>query len=99
MARFTCDVGDVARIKTVFVDADTGATVDPTTVVLYLQPPTGAVGTYTYAGGDVTRQSQGTYYYNGTVTQPGWWEARYVATGAAVAAEQSRFFCRGTNTE
>jgi hypothetical protein len=94
---FTCDIGDVPRIKVVFTD-DAGAVVDPTTIVLYLKPPTGAVGTYTYAAGDVTRQAAGTYYYQGTVTQAGYYNTRWIGAGAAVAAEQSRFFARGSNT-
>jgi hypothetical protein len=94
---FSCDVGDVVYIQNVFTNS-AGGTVDPSEVILYLAPPTGAVGTYKYSAAEVTRQSQGTYYYNGTATMPGNWNARWVGTGAAVAAAQSRYFVRETNT-
>ena len=94
---FACDVGDVVRIQNVFTDAS-GGTVDPTEVILYLAPPSGAVGTYKYSASEVTRQSQGSFYYNGTITASGYWNVRWVGTGAAVAAEQSRFFANEVNT-
>lgn len=95
---FACDVGDVVRIQNVFTNS-TGGTVDPTEVILYLAPPNGAaVGTYTYSGNAVQKQSQGTYYYNGTITASGYFNVRWVGTGAAVAAAQDRFFSREINT-
>lgn len=94
---FACDVGDVVYHQIVFTNAS-GGTVDPTEVILYLAPPSGAVGMYKYSLAEVTRQSQGTFYYNGTVTVSGYHNVRWVGTGAAVAAEQSTFFARGTNT-
>jgi len=94
---FTCDVGDVPAIKTVFTDAN-GAVIDPTTITLYLKPPSGAVGTYTYAAAQVTKVASGTYSYNGTATMAGYWNVRWVGDGAAVAAEQGIYFVRGTNT-
>ncbi len=94
---FTCDIGDVVSIQNVFTTA-AGALVDPTEIILYLAPPSGAVGTYTYSAAQITRQSAGSYSYNGTVTQAGYHNIRWVGTGAAVAAEQSRYFARGTNT-
>lgn len=93
---FTCDVGDVPAIKTVFTDAN-GTVIDPTTITLYLKPPTGAVGTYTYASGSVSKLSAGTYSYNGTATAAGYWSVRWVGDGAAVAAEQSIYFVRSVN--
>lgn len=94
---FTCDVGDVVYIQNVFTNAS-GGTVDPSEVILYLAPPTGAVGTYKYSLAEVSRQSQGSYSYNGTATQPGYWNVRWVGTGAATAAQQSRYFVKGVNT-
>jgi hypothetical protein len=93
---FVCDVGDVPAIKTVFTDAN-GTAIDPTTITLYLKPPSGAVGTYTYPA-DVTKLSAGTYSYNGTATAAGYWSVRWVGAGAAVAAEQSIYFVRSVNT-
>lgn len=95
---FACDVGDVVRIQNVFTNAS-GGTVDPSEVILYLGTPNGAaVGTYTYSGGAVQKQSQGSYYYNGTVDASGYWNVRWVGTGAVVAAAQDRFFAREINT-
>lgn len=94
---FACDVGDVVRIQNVFTNAS-GGTVDPTEVILYLAPPSGAVGTYKYSAAEVARQSQGSFYYNGTVTASGYYNVRWVGTGAAVAASQDRFFAREVNT-
>ena len=91
------DVGDVARIQTVVTNSG-GTLVDPSEVLLYLAPPTGSVGTYTYSGGAVQKQSTGTYYYNGTVTAAGYWNVRWVGTGAADFADQSRYFARTINT-
>lgn len=94
---FTCDVGDVSRIQVVFTNSS-GGTVDPTEVILYLKTPDAAVGTYTYSGGVVQKQSQGTYFYNGTITQVGYHHVYWRGTGAAVAAETSRFYARGSYT-
>lgn len=94
---FACDVSDVVYNQVIFTTS-AGAVIDPTTVVLYLKAPSGSVGTYTYASGAVARIAQGTYAYNGTATQAGYWNSRWVGDGAAVAAEQSRYFVRGTNT-
>ena len=94
---FACDVGDVVQIQTVFTTA-AGATVDPTEVVLYLRSPSGSVGTYTYSAGAVTRPAQGTFRYNGTTTESGYHSVRWIGTGAANAADQSRYFARQINT-
>ena len=93
---FSCDVGDVAYIVCTFTNAG-GTLIDPTTITLYLQQPTGSVGTYTYAGGDDTRPAAGTYTYNGTATEAGYWDVRWVGTGAADFADQSRYFAREIN--
>lgn len=96
---FACDVGDVVRIQNVFTNS-TGGTVDPSEIILYLALPTGTVGTYAYTGGAgaVQKQSQGSYYYNGTITASGYHNVRWLGTGAAVAAAQDRFFAREVNT-
>lgn len=93
---FTCDVGDVPQIQVVFTNSG-GTAVDPSTITLYLAPPSGAVGTYTYPT-DVQRSAQGTYTYNGTATASGWWNLRWVGDGAAIAAQQDRYFVRELNT-
>lgn len=94
---FVCDIGDVAVIQTVFTTS-AGATVDPSEVILYLKTPSGTVGTYTRSAAQVSNPAVGTYRYNGTITESGYWSVRWVGTGAAVAADQSRFFARSVNT-
>lgn len=94
---FTCDVGDIPYIVCTFTD-NVGTVIDPTTVVLYLQNPSGSVGTYTYASGAVIRPAAGTYTFNGTATEAGFWDVRWVGDGAAIAAQQGRYFVREVNT-
>ena len=90
------DIGDVARIQVVVTNAG-GTLVDPTEVILYLHAPSGSVGTYKYSTAQVQKQSTGTYYYNGTVTESGYHNSRWVGTGAADFADQSRYFVRQIN--
>jgi hypothetical protein len=90
------DIGDVVRIQTVVTNAG-GTLIDPSETILYLHAPSGAVGTYTYSSGSVIQQSTGTYYYNGTVSASGYWNVRWVGTGAADFGDQSRYFVRQTN--
>lgn len=97
MAAAIFDIGDVARIQTV-ITTSAGVLIDPSEVLLYLAQPSGTVGTYTYSAGAVQRQSAGTFYYNGTVTQAGYHNVRWVGTGAADFGDQSRFFVRTRNT-
>ena len=94
---FSCDVGDIPYIACTFTNA-AGAVIDPTTITLYLEQPNGTVGTYTYASGSVAKLSTGTYTFNGTATEAGYWNCRWVGDGAAVAAQQGRYFVRGVNT-
>lgn len=94
---FACDIGDVAT-SWFYITNRGGTFVDPSEVLLYLAMPSGSVGTYTYSGGAVQHQATGTFYYNGTATESGYWNARWVGTGAADAAQQSRYFVREINT-
>lgn len=71
--------------------------VDPSEVLLYLAPPTGAVGTYTLSAGQVQHPGVGTFYYNGTVTQAGYWSVQWIGTGAADFGDQARYFARQRN--
>ena len=91
------DVGDVAYIQCVVTNSG-GTLIDPTEVLLYLAPPSGAVGTYAYSLGQVSRPSVGTFSYNGTVTASGYWNVRWLGTGAADFGDQSRYFARRVNT-
>lgn len=91
------DIGDVVLIQTV-VTTSAGVLVNPSEVLLYLAPPGGAVGTYTLSAGQVSNPSVGTFRYNGTVTSAGYHNVRWVGTGAADFADQSRYFARTRNT-
>ena len=91
------DIGDVVRIQTIITNS-AGVLVDPSEVLLYLHIPSGSVGTYTYSAGAVQKQSTGTYYYNGTVGESGYYNTRWVGTGAADFGDQSRYFARQRNT-
>lgn len=93
---FSCDVGDIPYIVCTFTNSG-GAVIDPTTITLYLEQPSGSVGTHTYASGSVIRSAAGTYTFNGTATAAGYWCARWVGDGAAVAAQQGRYFVRALN--
>lgn len=90
------DIGDVVRIQAVVTDS-AGTLVDPSEVLLYLHQPSGSVGTFSYSAAQVQKQSQGTYYYNGTVTQSGYYNVRWLGTGAADFGDQSRYFVRQIN--
>ena len=91
------DIGDVAYIQCVVTNSG-GTLIDPSEVLLYLAPPSGAVGTYTYSSGSVTRPAVGSFAYNGTITLAGYHNVRWVGTGAANFGDQSRFFAREVNT-
>ncbi len=90
------DIGDVVYIQTVVTNSG-GTLINPTEVLLYLAPPSGAVGTYTLSGGQVSNPSVGTFTYNGTVTSAGYWNVRWVGTGAADFGDQARYFARQNN--
>lgn len=90
------DINDVVRIQVV-VTTSAGALVDPSEVILYLMQPSGVVGTFSFSASQVIRQSLGSFYYNGTVTQSGYHNVRWIGTGAAVFGEQSRYFVRQIN--
>lgn len=94
---FSCDVGDIPYIVCTFTNS-VGTVIDPTTITLYLEQPSGSVGTHTYASGSIIRAASGTYTYNGTATEAGYWNVRWVGNGAAVAAQQGRYFVREVNT-
>jgi len=95
---FSCDVGDIPYIVCTFTDAN-GTVIDPTTITLYLEKPSGTIGTYTYASGSVVRPAAGTYTFNGTATEAGYWNVKWQGDGAAVAAQQGRYFVRQVNVK
>lgn len=82
------DVGDVVKLTASFVD-DAGDPVDPTTVSLYIQDPSGNVATETYNPGNITRVSEGNYRYDLAIDEHGSWLWRWESTGTGQAGGES----------
>lgn len=81
-------IGDLVRLKVTWRDA-AGALVDPTTITCRVKNPAGTVTVYTYALGQVVRESIGVYHYDvDTSALNGTWSYRWEGTGAAVGAEE-----------
>lgn len=83
-------VGDLPKIKITFTDED-GVAVDPTTVELMVQTPSGARTTYTYGAGTVSRAGVGVYYKNYTVSESGTHYYHWEAGGAYTAVDEGSF--------
>lgn len=68
-----------------------GTLTDPTTVSLLIRTPDGVQTTYTFAGGDITKDATGQYHYDITPTTTGKHTWRWVGTGAAHAPAEGAF--------
>lgn len=79
-------VGDYVRLRVTFYVSDIPT--DPTTVSLSVMQPDGVTTTYTYAAGQITRQSAGVYYRDIALAGEGWWQYRWVGAGAVAAADE-----------
>ena len=66
--------------------------VDPTSITLYVEKPSGSVSAYTTT--DLTKDTTGTYYYLvvPTTSETGMWTWGCNSTGTAVAANYSGRF-------
>lgn len=64
---------------------------DPTTVTLKVKSPSGAVSTYTLAGGTVARDSLGKFSKQVTADAAGTWSYRWIGTGACEAVVERQF--------
>lgn len=65
--------GPIATPTLGFRDSN-GALIDPATVKLTYQPPTGAPVTFAYGGGQIVKDAVGLYHYDvDTTGQPGIW--------------------------
>ena len=82
-------LGTQLVLGTNFVDAVSQQPADPTTVVLELMDPTGAVTTP-----GVTHPGVGLFKALVTPSMAGIWTARWVGTGAVVASTEHRFEIR-----
>ena len=74
------------RLTCVFANA-AGTSTDPTAVTLYVGPVNGPVVTSVYlTDANLVKDATGTYHYDYVPTKDGQQRARWVATGAVVAA-------------
>lgn len=100
---FFADNGEYATITATFRDKSTGDPADPGTVQCIVTDPIGTATTYTYAGADIIRVSEGVYAF--TVASPlaGIWMYKWAGTAPAAdvfagtwtvtTAELNRFYC------
>jgi len=86
------DVGDRVRLTGTFTAS--GSPVDPTTVTLYYQDPSGNDTIKTYALGQLTKVSTGVYRFDLDIDEAGKWYYRFAGTGACVTASESHFNVR-----
>lgn len=89
------DIGDVARISGAFTDID-GNPADPGAITLSIEDPDGEVAEVAYPG-TIVKDSTGAYHYDVPLTLAGFWEYRWVGTGAVAAAAQGRLWVRASN--
>jgi hypothetical protein len=68
-----------------------GELTDPTTVTLTVTDPSANAAQYTYAGGTVTRVSEGQYRKQVTTDEAGTWIVAWAGTGTVVDSKTDRF--------
>ena len=87
-------VGDVAKVRAVLRDLDTGLLVDPAVVVFKVKPP--GSQTVEYSGSAVMREAVGKYRVDVACTASGNWRAVLQTTAPAVAVEPIEFYVAPT---
>jgi hypothetical protein len=90
MAKY--DKGDLVRLSAAFTVE--GVATDPTTVTLKIHDPSGNAVTYTYALGQVTRDSVGNYHFDLAVDETGIWPYHWSGTGTVVTAGEAFLYVR-----
>ena len=89
-------IGDLVRVKVTWTDVN-DVPADPTTIVCRVKDPAGTVTVYTYALGQVIRESAGVYHYDvATGILGGWWWYRWEAAGTVVGVEEGSFHVEGS---
>lgn len=88
----TYDKGDLVRLTATWKNS-AGANVDPTTVKLLIQSPSGTTTTYTYGVDTINKDAVGSYSFEYVVPSQGQYTYRWEGTGTATATGQSAFFC------
>jgi hypothetical protein len=88
----TFDVGELVHLEMEFTDQETGAHVDPTTVLLRIRQPSAAITTYTY-GVDVILIKDSVGHYHADVPLPvhGIWAFKWEGSGTHQAADRGTF--------
>jgi hypothetical protein len=76
----TYQVGQLATLSIEFLNGS-GALADPATVALTITTPGGVSTTYTFAGGQITRDATGKYHFDLTVNAAGAWTWQWNTTG------------------
>jgi hypothetical protein len=84
------DIGQAIRLTGAFADSG-GNPADPTTIELRVQDPAGTVTILTYAGGQLVRDSVGSYHYDFLAAIPGRHAYRWTGGGAVQTSKQARF--------
>lgn len=87
----TYDKGDFIRLQATWKNS-AATNVDPTTVVLKVQAPSGTITEFTYASGAVTKSATGVFYYDYLPTTFGSYVYRWEGTGNAIASGQGSFY-------
>lgn len=88
----TYDIGDLV-ILTASWQNESGVYVDPTTVTLKIQDPTGSTTNHAYGTSNITKTATGRYRFEYKPTTRGNFVYRWEGTGTATATGQSSFFC------
>ena len=83
------NIGDLLRLQATFTNLS-GTKVDPTTIVLKVKNPAGAITTYTYPT-NITRSSTGVFYYDYAVLASGAHYFNWAGSGAFTAADENVF--------
>ena len=86
------NVGDVVRLRAVFSVLNVNT--DPSTITLQVQSPSGVTTSYTYAGAQVTKEGTGTYYYNLSVNEAGWWVYQWTGTGTVEVVQGNKILVK-----
>lgn len=87
-------IGATVRISTTSPFTVGATPTDPTTVTLTIRKGDGAETDYTYADGEVTRSSAGSFYKDVLLDVAGVLSYRWTGTGAAAAVDEDSLYVR-----
>lgn len=89
------DLGEGVYLDAAFTDPKTGAPLDPTTVHLWVLPPSAPTATPTDTA--FTNPAVGTYEALVTADEVGLWQYRWVGENAGPAIQEGSFIVRRTD--